>query len=85
MATMTTTDRAAIHTALMQDLSRALEPCSTLKADLRAAIDAADQWVSDNQVSFNNALPTAAKNTLTTPQKARLLMMVLQRRFLSGV
>lgn len=85
MAIMTTGDRAEVHAALMRDLSRVLEPCATLKADLRAAIDATDQWVSDNSAGFNAALPLAARNTLTAAQKARLFMMILQRRFLSGV
>ena len=85
MATMTNGDRAIVHTELMRDLSDAREPCGTLKADLRAAIDAADQWVSDNAASFNSALPVAARNSLTTSQKSRLLTAVIRKRFLSGV
>lgn len=85
MATMTIQDRATVHAEMMRDLSLSLESVATLKADLRAAIDAADQWVSDNSASYNTALPAAARTTLTTPQKARLLMLVLRRRFLSGV
>lgn len=85
MSVLTTGDRALVATQTMRDLSLVLEPCATLKADLRAAIDATDQWVSDNAAGFNAALPTAARTTLTASQKARLLMAVLQRRFLSGV
>jgi hypothetical protein len=85
MATMTTTDLAALHTDLMRDLSRALEPCGVLKADLRAAVDALDQYLSDNGAAINTAIPQPARSALTTPQKARLLMLVIQRRYLTGV
>lgn len=84
MAVLSNADRAAVHVALMQDLSRALESCATIKADLRAAIDAADQWVSDNAASFNTALPQPARGQLTAAQKSRLLVAVVSKRFLSG-
>lgn len=85
MATMTTTDRAAVHADFMRDLSRILEPCGVLKADLRAAVDALDQFLSDNAATINTAIPQPARGGLTTVQKARLLMFVIQRRYLTGV
>lgn len=85
MPALTSPDIDAIHAAIMRDLSRAFEPCATLKVDLRAALVAADQWVSDNAASYNTALPVAARSTLTPAQKSRLLMAVLERRFLSGL
>lgn len=85
MPVLTTGDRAAIHGVVMQDLSRALEPCAVLKADLRAAIDALDQWVSDNTASFNAALPQPARSQLTAGQKSRLLAAIVLKRFSAGV
>jgi hypothetical protein len=85
VAVLSTADRAAIHAAVMQDLSRVYEPCATIKADLRAAIDAVDQWVSDNAASYNAALPQPARTQLTAAQKTRLLVAVVSKRFLSGV
>lgn len=84
MAVMTSQQRAAVHASLMQDMSTARDPCATLKADLRAAIDAADQWAVDNASSYNTALPTAARNTLTAAQKARVLAAVILARFATG-
>jgi len=52
--------------------------------DLKAAIDAADQWASDNASSFNSALPTPARTVLSTAQKAALLSIVLFRRYIVG-
>lgn len=85
MATMTTTDRAAVHADFMRDLSRILEPCAVLKADGRAAVDALDQFLSDNATVINSAIPQPARGALTQAQKARLLMLVIQRRYLTGV
>jgi len=58
---------------------------SITKADLRAAVDALDDWFDANAATLNTALPLAARNGLTTTQKARLLRAVIARRYLSGV
>lgn len=85
MALLVDSDRAAINTELMRDLSVAQESCGLTKADLRAAVDAADSWANSNAASFNTALPLPARTALTAAQKARLLMYVVRRRWLSGV
>ena len=46
-----------------------------------AAVNAVDQWVDDNQISFNNSLPEPAKTNLTAIQKANLLKMVVEKRY----
>lgn len=51
------------------------------KADLRAAVDATDDWIDANAASYNSALPTAARTTLSAKQKAALFMAVACRRF----
>jgi len=85
MAVLSNADRIAVWTALMQDLAAAREALSGLaKADVRAAIDAADDWANTNAVSYNLALPIAARNNLTSAQKARLLQMVIQKRWITG-
>jgi hypothetical protein len=55
--------------------------CAIVKADLRAAINAADAWVDAAASSFNAALPQPARGALTSKQKARLLTLVVQRRY----
>ena len=57
---------------------------AVLKAELRAAIDAADQWASDNANSYNSALPLPARTVLTASQKARLLAWVILKRWNVG-
>ena len=85
MAVLSNAERAAVSAEYQREISTAAEPCSIVKADLRAAVDAADAWVDSNASSYNTALPVAARTGLTSPQKARLLMFVVARRFLNGV
>ena len=84
MATLTSGDRVLCWADHMRTIP-VTETYPIIKTDLQAAINAVDQWISDNSVSYNNALPTAAKNNLSTSQKARLLVTVLEWRYLKGV
>jgi hypothetical protein len=54
------------------------------KADLVAAVSAADAWVDANSASYNTALPVAVRNALTVSQKAQLLSAVVRQRFVKG-
>lgn len=82
MAVLPDGDRVALWADLMREISRVVEPLGALnKADLRAAVDAADAWADANASSFNTAIPQPARGVLTAKQKARLLMFVIRRRF----
>lgn len=84
MATLTVADRRLVWERYMREPS-AGESVAVVKSTLQSAVDAADTWVNANAVSFNAALPLAAQTGLTAAQKARLLVFVVERRFLSGV
>lgn len=81
MAALSNEDRTALWASIMQELSRDRQPCSITKAELRAAVDAIDGWIDANTVAFNTAIPQPARGALTTKQKARLLSLIVQRRF----
>ena len=85
MATMPEEDRVAVWSEMMDELSTKRIESGFTKPELKAAVDAADQWVSDNQASFNTALPTEFKTSGTAEQKAMLLMYIITRRYLAGV
>lgn len=51
------------------------------KQELRAAVDAADDWAEAEATNFNAALPLAFRTAANAKQKARLLMAVLRRRY----
>ena len=58
-----------------------LRPSGLTKDALRAAVDAADDWVDANAAAFSAALPQPARGVLTASEKAALLMFVVQKRY----
>lgn len=84
MANLSAEDRRAAWRDLMADLSREREPLALTKPDLRAAVDAVDAWVNSNAASLNNAIPQPARSALTSAQKARLLTLVVRKRYIKG-
>jgi hypothetical protein len=78
MAVLNDADRVSLRTA-WAEANR--ETVGITKPELRAAIDAADDWANSNAASYNSALPLPARTTLTAAQKARILAYVVTRRF----
>lgn len=81
MALLTDQDRKDLWGAFMWFSSRIRELLDLSKIDLRAAVDATDQWIEDNQVAFNSALPLPARTALTQKQKVRIFMEVARRKY----
>lgn len=81
MAVLSNQDRFDIWALFMRFSSNIREAIGINKPELRAAVDATDQWISDNQASFNSALPEPSRSNLTQKQKVRLFLEVAQRRF----
>lgn len=81
MAVLSDSDRAACWREWMDEN---VETCGIVKADLRAAIDAADSWANSNAASFNTALPVPARTTLSSAQKAAILAYVIVKRWKVG-
>lgn len=83
MPVLSEADRETIWNEMVSK-NREGEVDSLTRTELRAAINAADDWVVANTVSFNAALPQPARTVLTAPQKALLLSYVIRRRWLVG-
>lgn len=81
MAVLIDNDRITMMQKFAQDMSGTRTAVSIVKADLRAAVNAIDDWVEANASAFNTAIPQPARGALTTQQKAKLLWYVVQRRF----
>lgn len=82
MAVLADQDRVDLWADFMRDNT---EPWGALtKADLRAAVNALDDYFSANAATLNAALPQPARAALSVTQKARLLMFVVTRRYLKG-
>ncbi len=84
MSILLNADRADCIADYMRTFSQT-ETVGISKTDLRAALNAIDVWVDDNAANFNSAIPQPARSTLTTPQKARLLLWVVMWRYRIGV
>ena len=78
MAVLSNTDRADVHARWMRDY---FGDISISKTDLRAAIDAADDWANTNAAAYNLALPILSRTNLSSRQKAAILEYVIRRRF----
>lgn len=81
MAVLSDVDRASLWAEFMRLLSDTRETCAITKTDLRAALNAADAWADSNAAAYNAALPLPARTALTAQQKARLLLLVIRRRW----
>lgn len=77
---LTNEDRRKLWGEFMSDASSKREILDLNKYDLRDALDATDQWIEDNQVSYNQAIPQPARSNLTATQKANLLLYVVRKR-----
>ncbi len=78
MAVLSNADRSACWGEAMRD---ALGTLPLSKADLRAAVNAIDDWCDTNAAAFNTAIPQPARAALSARQKAALLMIVVSHRF----
>jgi hypothetical protein len=83
MAVLSDNDRIAVWQQWMRENKEAVTGALT-KAELRAAIDAADTWADDNAAEYNLALPQPARGVLSTPQKVAVLLYVIAKRYLTG-
>lgn len=77
MAAMDETNRRRTWLRWMRDNR---DPCAVTKADLRAALDATDEWIDANAASFNAALPQPFRGSATAAQKTLLFCYVAMRR-----
>ncbi|NIP55016.1 MAG: hypothetical protein GWN00_14840 [Aliifodinibius sp.] len=81
MAVLTEQDRYDLWAEYMRFSSNIREEIGLTKPELRAAVDATDDWIEANKADYNSSLPAAAQAALTAKQKARLFMAVAQKKF----
>ena len=85
MAILSDGDRSLIWGTFMSERSSVLDEFGALtKQDIRAAVNALDDFLSNNAANINSAIPQPARAQLSVVQKALLLQFVVARRYLSG-
>jgi len=72
MALLDETDRQRIWRGLMRYWSKLFEVIPMSSTELEEAIDATDEWIDDNQGSYNTALPNPFKTNATAEKKTLL-------------
>lgn len=81
MAILTDADRAELRSMFTKEASNVWDVISVNKSDLKATVDAIDQWVEDNQAGFNSAIPLPARMALSAKQKVQFLFYVVRKRW----
>lgn len=84
MAVLSDADRLECAAEYMRETSARRELIAINKADLRAAVNALDQFLHDNAAAINSAIPQPARSQLTQAQKAEMLVFVIRKRYLTG-
>lgn len=84
MAVLSDQERAEITAKYMEDLSRSRTPIPVSKAELRAAVNATDDWQDQNAAGYNAALPQPARGALSTAEKSNLFTRVSDKRYKRG-
>jgi hypothetical protein len=84
MAVLSDSDRTDLWAAFMRGLSDEGSKLDVTKSELRATVDALDDFLHANAAAINSAIPAGPRARLTIPQKARLLMFVIRQRYLKG-
>ena len=89
MAIMNDASRIEVWAEMMRDhglsISHPVASGKLIKPEHRAVIDALDQWLSDNALAANNAIPQPQRGLLSTEEKAIYLMRIIAQRYLTGV
>ena len=81
MTILTDTQRLESFADFMEYVSEIRDLGVITKADLRAALNATDDWIEANAASFNSALPQPARGALTNQQKTLLFFHVAGKRY----
>jgi hypothetical protein len=79
MAVLSDSDRALLHKTYMAEEDT--PHGGVTKADIRAAINALDDFFDTNVTAINSAIPQPARAALTVAQKSRLVRYVIQKRY----
>lgn len=81
MAILSKKNRKFLNQTFADDESNDRKRVVPGKQDIRAAVNAIDDWCEANKASFNAAIPEPARSGLTLKQKAKLLMLVIDKRW----
>jgi len=77
---LTSEERQKIRTGIARYWSRFWIETELSKVEIFQTVVATDQWIDDNQASYNSALPAIAQASLSLPQKTFIFCVVAAAR-----
>lgn len=81
MAVLSDGDRVEVMREFMAWWSHDNEPATMNKEQLREVVNAADAWADANAASYNTAIPQPQRGLMTARQKAKMLSLIITKRF----
>lgn len=85
MAVLPDQDRLELFAEFCRVASDKHESLNLTRADMRAAVNAIDDFLHNNAGAINTAFPQPARSVLTVAQKAKIFAWVALRRFVKEV
>lgn len=73
-------DRLQVWKEMINEYGERREDPGLTKSQLRAALDALDDWLDTNLASLNSAIPLPARTRMTAKQKAKMVSYLLRLR-----
>lgn len=85
MAALSAGDRLLCYSDFVREVGADRETFNGVtRADIKAAVNALDDFLVANAAAINAAIPQPARASLTVAQKARMLMWVIRYRYVKG-
>ena len=75
--------REAIWSKFMNEVPGTVGNCT--KADLKDAVDALDDWITNSAPTLDQGVPEPARSALDPHQKTKLFLLIVEERYAEGM
>lgn len=83
MPTLSPEKREEIWAAFMKEVPGTVGDAT--KADIRAAVDGLDDWITSSAPTLDQGIPEPARSALDSHQKTKLFLLIVQERYAEGM
>lgn len=83
MPTLSPEKREEIWAAFMNEVPGTVGDAT--KADIRAAVDGLDDWITNSAPTLDQGIPEPARSALDAHQKTKLFLLIVQERYAEGM
>jgi hypothetical protein len=75
--------RENIWSDFMQTVPGTIGACT--KADLRDAVNALDDWITNSAPTLDQGIPEPARSALDPHQKTKMFLLIVEKRYAEGM